>query len=95
MNSVNFSLIGCVILISLLPAFALHPTISQRSNFRQFLNCIPSSYYYSISASSIISISCSYFINKKLQIRDLINGILAGAVAIFSASFFIIVPIHA
>lgn len=60
----------------------------------RLLNIIPSSVYYAISSSSAMAMATSCLINNKLNIRDLINGTIAGGIAIFCPSFFIVNPTY-
>lgn len=48
-----------------------------------------------MAASTMMSIGLSIIINKKTIVRDLINGTIAGGIAILNSCPFIIIPAYA
>jgi len=85
---------GSLILIILLPIFALNPTQRERSIFPRFMTFAQVSIYYSIFSSVMMGISFSFFINSKLVIRDLINSGVAGAISGLASVMYIDKPVY-
>lgn len=93
--SVAFSLIGTCFLMALFPVYLLHPSPTQKEFLPRYLSMMSSSMYHSIASACVMSIAMSFFINTKLVVRDLINGTIAGAIAIVYPAFFIVNPVFA
>jgi ammonia channel protein AmtB len=80
---------GCLLLMAAFPIFVMHPSQPEFVYGRETILFAPISVYYAISASCVMSIAMSLLINDALNPRDLINGVVAGAVAIFPSAFFV------
>lgn len=93
--SAGFSIFGSTILVILFPILGIHATRSQDTLFTGVLETVPYTVYHSIAASIMVSIGTTFIINGKPLVRDLVNGAVAGGIAIFSPSYYIVVPAYA
>lgn len=70
------------------------PTIRSTSSAQAFFN-VPLSVWYSMSASMLLGLAFSTFINHKVVPRDFLNCLIAGGVAACSAGYYFTNPVWA
>lgn len=98
------ALIGTVFTFVFFPMIVMDPPqtlifsdVYQSINVNEIhtLYTTPIAILYGISASTVVNIAFSFFLNSKVSIRDVVYGPIAGAIATSSAAYYITNPVWA
>lgn len=89
------ALTGVLFLWVFFPMLVMDPPVSTHNISPITIYTTPICILYGMAGSTLLAISFSYFLNKKLMIRDLTHGSVAGAIAVASAGFYITNPVWA
>lgn len=91
----GFAMAGTVFLWVFFPLLVMDPPIETVNFSSTAIYIVPISILYGLAGSAILAAAFSYFLNKKLMVRDVTHGSIAGAIAVASAGFYITNPVWA
>lgn len=91
----GMAVIGCVFLWVFFPMIVMDPPAEYSKISVHAIYTAPICILYGLAGSTMLAIAFSYFLNKKLMIRDITHGSIAGAIAVASAGYFITNPVWA
>ena len=85
---------GNLIVWCLFPILCMDPEFDSRFGSNYQLYTVPILILFGMAASTLGSLSMSLILNHRINVRDIIQGPTAGAIATASASYFITNPVY-
>ena len=94
-HSITLAMLGAAFIFILFAAFLIDQPLETSEKAVDPIFFAPLNILYGISGSIWMAVATSIFIHGRVKVRDFLHGLVAGGIAVSSASFFLVNPVWA